>query len=196
MDKKYVYVALMRTQTLVSKSIKLVTNDEFTHSSISLDKNLESMYSFGRPFPHTPLFARFIEEKFHKGLLGTYEDLPGIIIELEVTDIQYAIIKEMLEHFVSNSSSYKYNYVGMLYNYINKEFIIENRFLCSEFVYYVLNESKVLDFSKPRNLVRPVDFLVLEKNIIFKGNLKELQSEKTVRFSKRVYVKNLISLFQ
>lgn len=196
MHKKYVYIVLMRTQTFISKSIKLVTSDEYTHSSISLDKNLTNMYSFGRPFAYTPFFARFVEEEFHKGLLGTHNYLPGIVIELEVTEYQYEIIQDLLNHFILNYSTYKYNYLGILYNYINKEVTSRNRFLCSEFVYYVLNESKVLDFSKSRNLVRPIDFLALEENIIFKGDLKDFQLQENVRFSKRVYVRNLISLFQ
>ena len=47
--------------------------------------------------------------------------------------------------------------------------------MCSEFVYHVLKESDILDLNIPRNLVRPQDFLKINGNLIYSGDLKEFK---------------------
>lgn len=43
---KKIYIILTHTGTLLSKIIKMYTKDEYSHVSISLDSELEEMYSF------------------------------------------------------------------------------------------------------------------------------------------------------
>lgn len=50
MDKKHIYIVLTRTNTLISRIIRLFMNDEYTHAAIALDKELNNMYSFGRKY--------------------------------------------------------------------------------------------------------------------------------------------------
>ena len=56
---------------------------------------------------------------------------------------------------------------GLIYNLLNKPVTTENRFLCSEFVYYILNESGIIDFNISRNLVKPQDFLKVDGKIVY-----------------------------
>jgi hypothetical protein len=55
----------------------------------------------------------------------------------------------------------------------NRAVFCEDRFTCSEFVYYVLKESGISDLKIPRNLVRPQNLLDIEGKVVFRGNLKE-----------------------
>lgn len=48
MEKCYLYIVLTRINTAISKLIKIFKNDVITHSVISLDKEINRMYIFGR----------------------------------------------------------------------------------------------------------------------------------------------------
>lgn len=178
MEKYYIYVVLVRTTTIISRLIQFAKSDEYTHAAISFDIKLNSMYSFSRKHTYYPFLGKFQHEELNKGLYGTQKILPGMIMEIEVTKEQHEKAKELLEEFVSNSSYYKYNYIGLLYGLINKPINYDNRFLCSEFVYYILKESGIADLEIPRSLVRPQNLMNLNSTCVYKGNLKELQFAK------------------
>ncbi|WP_017414222.1 hypothetical protein [Clostridium tunisiense] len=176
MEKHYLYIVLTRTNTTVSRLIGLFTNDEYTHAAISLDKELNRMYSFARKYTFNPFIGRFKQEVLNQGLYKFSNTLPGTIMKVEVSKEQYEKAEELVNHFIDNSNSYKYNYKGLIHNLLNKEVCYQDRFLCSEFVYYILNHSGVLDFNMSRNLVRPETLLQAKGEIIYKGNLKEIES--------------------
>lgn len=170
-----IYVVLTRTNTIISRLIHYFTKDEYTHASISLDKELKYMYSFGRKWTYNPFIGGFKHEHIDKGAYKFSKELPGVIIELNISEEQYIRAKSILNRFIYNSNHYKYNYLGLINNIIEKENCCDYRFLCSEFVYYVLNEIDIINFNKPRNLVKPQDFLNLEGNIVYKGDLRKLK---------------------
>ncbi len=174
MEKHYLYIVLTRSNTTISKLIKLIKKDEFTHAAISFDKELKQMYSFGRKKFYNPFIAGFKQENLNKGVYKHCKILPGMIMEVEVSKEQYEKAKELLDQFKSNKDFYKYNYMGLVNSLLNKEGYYDNRFLCSEFVYYVLNSSGVADFKIARNLVRPINFLNLNSKVAYKGDLKEI----------------------
>ena len=178
LEKYYIYVVLVRTTTIISRLIQFAKSDEYTHAAISFDIKLDSMYSFSRKHTYYPFIGRFQHEELNKGVYGTHKILPGMIMEIEVTKEQHEKAKELLNQFVSNSNYYKYNYIGLLYSLINKPIHYDNRFLCSEFVYHILNESGIADLNIPRNLVRPQNLLRLDSKCVYKGNLKEIQFAK------------------
>jgi len=162
----------------MSRLIQLFKHDEYTHASISLDKELNHMYSFGRRTTYNPFIGRFKKEDINEGIYKFWDTLPGAIIEVEVSKEQYENAKEILEKFISDSNLYKYNYKGLIHCLLNKEVISENRFLCSEFVYHILKESGAADLKISRNLVRPVSLLNIDGNMIYKGNLKKIKLPK------------------
>ena len=175
MGNQYLYIVLTRTNTTMSKLIQIFKNDEYTHAAISLDKNLDQMYSFGRIHIFNPFVGRFKKEKLDEGIYKISRTVPGVIIELQVSKQQYEDAKELLEQFISNSNLYKYNYMGLLCCLFNKSVCYDYRFLCSEFVYYILKESGIVDLKKSRNLVRPENLLDIEGKIIYKGDLKKIK---------------------
>lgn len=177
MKKHFIYIVLTRTNTIISKLIHNFTKDNYTHAAISLDKELNYMYSFGRKWAYNPFIGGFIHEHIDEGGYKFSKILPGVIIELQVTEDQYYRANWLLNQFIYNSDYYKYNYLGLINNLMYKEICYENRFLCSEFVYHILNESGIADFKKARNLIRPEDFLQLEGKIIYEGDLRALKPQ-------------------
>ena len=172
MENKKIYIVLTRTNTILSRMIGFIKDDEYTHASISLDKRLAKMYSFGRKNTYNPFVGRFVEENFNEGVYGRCDDLQGLVMEIDVTHEQYRKAEKLISKFISNRNLYKYNYMGLFNCLLGKELCNNHRFLCSEFVYYILNKSGIVNINKPRNLVRPQDLLNINGRIIFKGNLK------------------------
>ena len=177
MEKNYyLYIVLTRTNTIISKLINFIKSDKYTHAAISLDKELNCMYGFGRRHAFNPFIGVFRKEEMNKGVYKYHKNLPGAIIEIEVTKVQYEMAQSLLDEFINNSSNYKYNYFGLIHGILNQEVCYENRFLCSEFVYHILKESGIADFKMSRNLVRPQNLLNLKSKIIYEGNLKLLEN--------------------
>lgn len=172
MDKNHLYIVLTRTNTVLSRLIRLFMNDEYTHAAISLDKDLNNMYSFGRKYIYNPFIGRFKREYIDDGFYRLQKEVPCIVLEVKVSKQQYEKAQSVVGGFISNSHLYKYNYKGLFYNLFDVERYEDKRFVCSEFVYYVLNQSGIADFDIPRNLVRPQSLLDIKSNIVFKGDLK------------------------
>lgn len=173
MEKKHLYIVLVRTNTVISRLIQFVKKDEYTHAAISLDEDLDCMYSFGRKYALFPFIGRFKREAIDKGVYRFHKTLPGIVLEFEVPENQYQEAQDIINQFILKEDLLKYNYLGLVYGLFNTAAYCKGRFTCSEFVYYVLNESGVLDLEVPRNLVRPQNFLDIESRVVYKGDLKE-----------------------
>lgn len=181
MVKNRLYIVLTRTDTFLSRLIGIFKKDQYTHAAISLDSDLDQMYSFGRRNTYNPFIGCFRREDIHEGVYGLCKTLPGAIIEFEVTAQQYKKAKELMSHFVAHPDNYKYNYQGLLYGLLDKPLCAKDSFLCSEFVYYILNESGIIDLQMPRNLVRPQNLLLAEGKIVFQGDLKDLKPLNTLK---------------
>jgi hypothetical protein len=196
MDKKHLYIVLTRTNTIVSRLIRLFMKDEYTHASIALDRDLRNMYSFGRKYIYNPFIGAFRREYRDKGVYKLQKIVPCIVLEVEVTEEQYEKAQSILNQFISNSERYKYNYKGLLYNLFNAETCDDKHFLCSEFVYYVLNQSGIVDFNIPRNLVRPQSLLNIKSNIVFKGDLKCFGQDERDFVEGRSLIRGLSAVYE
>ncbi len=177
MKQKKIYVVLSRTKTTLSRMISYVKKKDYTHAAISLDDKLNYMYSFGRKYAINPFLGCFKHEDLDSGLYGYYSELPGVIIEVSVSMEQYEKIVENIQYFLKHRKQYTYNVLGLVGNAINMPMGSDLSFFCSEFVYYILNESGVCNFDKPRELVCPHDFFKLQGRIVFRGNLKEYRED-------------------
>jgi hypothetical protein len=175
MERFSLYIVLTRTSTIVSRLIGFSTGDYYTHAAISLDKELKNMYSFARKYSYNPFIGRFKKENINLGAYRFGESLPGIIIELKTTKEQYEKVLSLLEEFILQPDRYKYNYKGLFYGLTNRAVNSSDRFLCSEFVYYILYNSGIVDFGIAPNLVRPQYFLNLEGEVVFQGDLRKAE---------------------
>ena len=60
-----IYVLLTRSQSLLSRMIHRLTGDSFTHVSLALDSQLQTLCSFARRYSHTPLPAGLVHEDLY-----------------------------------------------------------------------------------------------------------------------------------
>lgn len=169
---KKIYLVLTSTGTILSRIVKFYTKDEFGHSSISLDKELQQMYSFGRLNPYNPFIGGFVHEYIDKGTFKRFYKTKAKIYELNIEDEQYEKMKQLIDHFSNNRNNYKFNIIGLFVIPLNKKIKREKYFYCAEFVKYILEESG-LELDLPE-LIRPECFKDI-KGIkeIYRGLLQE-----------------------
>ena len=179
---KNIYIVMTQTGTLLSRLIKGYTGCEYAHVSISLDKNLDEMYSFGRLNPYNPFWGGFIHERVNSGTFKRFKNTIAGIVELEVTDEQYNNLRNIIKKMEERINPYRFNILGLILVGFNIKYEMENHFYCAEFLKYLFEECNI-ENNLPR-LVAPDDF----KNIkgikyIYKGKLSEYRENTTEIYS-------------
>ena len=168
---KKIYIVLTYTGTFLSKIIKIFTRAEYCHASLSLDKKLNKMYSFGRLNPYNPFIGGFVHEGINHGTFKRFKRTKAEIYEIEVTNIQYVKIRKLIKNFEDNKKDYKFNRLGLFLAGINYKYTKENSFYCSEFVKYLI-ETAELDLEL-KDIMKPIDFKkVIDNNFLYKGKLR------------------------
>lgn len=179
-----IYILLTKSDTWVSHLISLVTNDTYTHASISFEPNLQPMYSFSRKFVSLPLPAGLRAEPLDKGFYKKYDTIPCALYELNVTEAVYAAARAEVEQMMQNAAHCPFNLVGLLLCRMQIPFHRENQYFCSEFVGEVLTRSHALTMPKVPSLIRPNDYAHLPQLICrFEGRLNELLARKEISFA-------------
>ncbi len=169
---KEVYIVVSKTSTIPSQVIKMWTREQYAHTSLALDIELNNMYSFARKKLWNPFYCGFIQEDITKGVFGRDVGTTCRVGRLRVTSAQYKRIEEIIERFRQNKDSYGYNYLGVLGVTVNKPVEREHYYFCSQFVYYVLQKAGVKMFDKQPGLARPEDFRVWDElEIVYEGKL-------------------------
>lgn len=166
-----IYIILTFTGTWLSRTVRFFTKDEYCHVSISLDKNLNEMYSFGRIHAYNPVSAGFVHEKVHSGTFKRFKNTKAIIYEINVTDNQYKLIKSKIKEIELKKDIYHFNMIGLVAVKFNKKIVRKNKFYCAEFVKYVIDEADI-NLNLP-DLIKPSDFINIKtKELIYKGILR------------------------
>ncbi len=170
---KNIYIVLTQSGTILSRILKIATSEAYNHASICLDESFDKFYSFGRLRPYNPFIGGFIIENAFTHVFGRFKNVPCMIIKREVTDEQYEVISNTIEHFVKNSSKYKYDIPNLVLAKTSFTCDHEYSFFCSEFVGHVLEEAGI-EIPNTLEKMRPYQFSLLNNSeIIYKGELKE-----------------------
>lgn len=169
---KYIYIVLTQTKTYPARAIRLYTQEPYAHASIAFDEDLEEMYSFARRGIYNPFNAGFIREYIDKGIFARFSSTECSIFRLQITEQQYRILRREIEIFKLNRSYYSYNYLGLVGAAFNIPVRSKQRYFCSQFVAYVLEQSGIHIFNKNYALVKPRDIRVnLNLVTVYEGRL-------------------------
>lgn len=191
---KKIYIILTHTGTILSKIIKLFTNNKYTHVSISLDREMDQMYSFGRLNPYNPFVGGFVREGINIGTFKRFKNTKTEVYSLEIKDEEYQRIKEIIENMSINKKDYKFNIRGLIFAFFRKRHIRKNKFYCSEFVRYILENSniKLEDISK---VIKPEDFRKLKiLHLEYEGLLRKYDSNKKFDVQGNISKENLLEV--
>lgn len=174
---KKIYIVLTHTGTMLSRLIRSYTKDEFSHISISLDKELKEMYSFGRLHPYNPFWGGFVHEGIDFGTFKRFKFTQTKIYSLEVKDDEYQKIKGLINYIKNNKQLHKFNVIGLFAVGLHKRIKFEDSFYCAEFVKYVIETSGVR--TNLPDMIKPEDFKNLENiKLVYEGKLRDYNIEK------------------
>lgn len=169
---KKIYIILTHTGTVLSRIIRGYTGADYSHVSISLDKELTKMYSFGRLNPYNPFIGGFVHEGIDFGTFKRFYKTEAEVYSMELTDWQYKKIKRMIKKIQKNKEAYKFNIIGLFAVGLNIRIERKNYFYCAEFVKYLV-ENADLECELP-NVIHPIDFKDLDEiELEYKGLLRE-----------------------
>lgn len=170
MENKKIYLLLMHTNTIPSRLVKLFTKYEYSHVSISLDKNCYIVYSFGRRHVNSVLNGGLSIERKDGEFFNKFNQAICRIYEKEVTVEQYKFIENRLNEMEQNIDSYKYDFIGIIPRFFHIPITLKNRYVCSYFIAELLEDSGIFHFEKPNCLMKPKDFENLEGFVeIYRG---------------------------
>lgn len=171
---KSIYVVISRTGTFLSKIIKRLTGDRYTHAALSFDGDLNIMYSFGRKFAYFPFYGAFVKESANFGTMKRFPYADIAVIELTLDDQKYEDVKNYITNMYANRKKYGYNYKGL---FLAKRGIVvrrENRFYCSEFVKDILERFEIISDGELTDAVRPAEMLNIKcGKVVYRGKLCE-----------------------
>lgn len=170
-ETKNVYIVLSQTGTVPSKLIRLFTGAEFNHASISMTKDLNNMYSFGRRNPYNPFWAGFVKENPASGTFKRFPNTKAVVLEVEVGSDQYEKLGSLLEKMFAEQNLYHYNYLGLVLASCNISRKKDRCYFCSEFVGELLVKHKIVSKEELPEVVTPMNFAELSFNQIYKGKL-------------------------
>jgi hypothetical protein len=159
-----IYIFIVSSKTLIGSLIKYVTNQNYTHVSLSLDDTLKNMYSFNI------LDNGFVRENIYE-----YDgSCPMSLYYIDVTKESKITIQNKIEEIrdKQNRGLITYSKLNMIKTGLVARYrsLItklspdnsddKNSFICSEFVTWILDSIGIKVFSKRENkFIAPHDFI-------------------------------------
>ena len=167
---KKIYILLMHTNTNPSKFVKLMTKYEYSHVAISLEKECNKIYSFGRRKPRSIIGAGLSIERKNGEFFEIFNKTKCKIYELEVEENKYNKLKQILEDMEENANIYRYDYLGVALRYLYIPVTFKNKYVCSYFVADILQKTEIYNFDKDPCFIKPGDFEKIKRlNEIYVG---------------------------
>lgn len=171
-ESEKIYILLTFTGTFLSRVIRIYTRKKYSHVSISLDKDLNRLYSFGRKNAYNPFIGSFIHEGINFGTFKRFKNTKCVLYSLDVSKEEYKKVEEIIAEFDKTKDKYKFNTLGLFLSGLNIDLKRENYYYCSQFSKYVLDNSNI-ENNLPK-LAKPMDFANLENlEFVYEGKLKE-----------------------
>ncbi len=165
-----IYLILMHSNTLPSKIIKAFTGYPYSHVALSLERNCDVIYSFGRRKVHSILNGGFTAEHKHGAFFTCFNKTVCRIFEIEVTDEQYEQLKGRLDEMLECQHDYRYDMIGILPRLFGIPYTRKDRYVCSYFVADMLERVAVHKFDKSTCFIKPKDFEQLKDlNEVYNG---------------------------
>ena len=173
MNVKKIYIILSQTDTVLARTLKLVTGAEYNHASIGLDESMNEIYSFGRLHPKNPFVGGFVRESKNGGTFKRFYKTRAVILRTEISDEDYRSIQGYFRSMYAHRREYCYNYKGLFLAFFGKAYRNERHFYCSEFVRHILIKFQIESSESFHDIIKPIDFLALKNwEIVYQGDFQ------------------------
>ena len=152
-DLKPVFVVLTEGKRLISKAIKAVTKDIYSHVSISFDYTLKKMYSYGIDQSPNGVKGGFIEESIDKIPIGSR--IRVYVFFVKPND--YKTISNVVMDLQAKVTQTRYSYKNLFTYLFNIPYNNDLNMVCSQFVDRCLKLCDIDLTHKDSSLVSPHD---------------------------------------
>lgn len=178
MKEYYAYIVISQTGTILSRILKTTTKATYNHASISIDPNLNELFSFGRVHPYNPFWGGFVKESPNYGTFKRFSNTKIEVIKIPINKTTYKCIENMLNKMYQNKKNYGYNYLGLFLAALHIQYKCVNRYYCSEFVKAILLSTNINSLDNFSKITKPIDLEKLYKNnIVYIGTFQEYQKK-------------------
>ena len=128
---RQISVLLTKYSDWISTLVYYIGGRGFTHSSIALEEDETTYYSFN--------YRGFAVETVEKH--RRREVKRSLCIQMQVSDEAYSQIKERIQNIEEHRAEYRYTRVGLLFCILRLPFHWKRHYFCSQFVAELLRES-------------------------------------------------------
>lgn len=171
--KRQLYIVISQTGTILSRILKLFTGAQYNHASISVSRDLQQMYSFGRKHPYNPFWGGFVKESPDIGTFKRFYKTKAVVLAVDIDDKKYIELCEFLRTMHLQKKNYHYNYLGVCLAAFHIAYKKHNCYYCSEFVKDMLLKGEVEGAQMLRPIVQPIHFFALPHKRLYCGRLSE-----------------------
>ena len=180
-----VFIVLTYGDNPMGIAISKVTGDEWTHSLISFNPELDPMYTFAtRTQKISGLHSLFgYTYQGPKDRWYQNKETKYCVYVMYVNKYAYEKMKERLDYFATHEKESKYDFVGIANIAFNHDSEHHRKYFCSRFVAEILNQGVPLE--KLPSLYSPQDLSNLD-------NITKVNSGKNLfNYDPKVTIKNL-----
>ncbi len=171
---RQIYIVVSQSGSIVSLILRCLTGAKYNHASISLSKELECMYSFGRVYTFFPFLGGFVTESAKSGTFKRFKDTKVVVLRLTVAEESYEGIQLRIKEMLSDRKRYHYNYLGLFLAGIRVCWKQEDHYYCSEFVRDLLESVEPEECEDLTPIIHPMQFLNMPNaEVVYTGLLKE-----------------------
>lgn len=173
--KRKVYLLLTEFSDTGTQVIKTLTGLKYPHTSIGLEEDMNTFYSF--------VTKGFIVEKINRYAKPGRKNIPCRLYELNVSEKTYFKIKEELEYFVKYGELFHYSKTNLALSILNLPYKRKQfGFFCSQFVAFILQKSKAIELNKSINKYFSTDLSKLSgMRLKYQGTLKNMMDRLCIQ---------------
>lgn len=201
MNNQYIYLIITKTHTKFAKCLRIVGGLNYNHSAISLDAELNELYSFSRPQHSAVFLGHLVRETLNRYTLDKDFEVPVVVFQLPVSQNTYAEMREYIKE-IMNDDEYMYNLFSVLTYPFTKGFATYKAFNCTEFAAHLLKKMGY-PINHPPYQYKPDDFLeILKDYIVFEGDLRaymqctDIDENYLKHLSFKEILKNTFAMFK
>lgn len=167
------YFVFTKTGTILSRLIHLFTEGSYTHSSFSINNDLQDLRSFGRIWQWNPIIGGYVKEDIKSGILSRNANK---VLVVKIKSDKEDDLRQLLSYMDSNRHEYSYDYKAILLGSFGLSSKDRSKFYCSKFCYECL---KTLGYEhKFTGIITPSDLAAVSLqfgDIVYEGTVGDLK---------------------
>ncbi len=172
-DTVKAYIVLSQTGALMSNVLHICTRAPYNHVSLSFDKNLHMLHSFGRRNPFDPFWGGVVRESPHWGTFKRFHKTRIKVMEVTVPREKRDEVQAFALRMWHERETWGYNYSGVFLGAVGIHHPGNRTYYCSEFVKDMAVRMGVEGADRLPDIVQPIHFLSITHEVIYEGLLTE-----------------------